>query len=563
MNLIHPKLTVECSRELRDSFKSIVTELSIANAHSKEWWYTWLSSRDRTNSILWSKLEAGIRSKLLLIQTADKVEISINDPLVADLIKENAITLGWNTIIKNSDKIRWLICKTKRKMKLINRNFKFLGNGLWWCLASRLNRSATKNKFKLLDYIFISIADLETLNSKEPFIDHYFGQLPNKLASKGKKVCVVFIPTGNPTSICRALSRKKSDVSLIPIAQFIKPLDLLKYFLLSLIGININNQIPRLSNAQKKIVKEDIKLSAGPITINKSIEHAMKDILNHSPNAKIIHIYENNPWERAIANAAKDGSIKHELKGYLHCAVLESHFKNFIASEELNLRPGPDQIICTGPAARKLFLKLGNHDPKNVTAGCALRGQDILSLPLRDIPPKKITKIIVIMEGLSSMVKLLKFIDEAANIYTHVDFELREHPALPISTLVKDAGIKINNHSNLNLSRNGKLEEVLKDYDIAIYQGTTAAMVAVAMGLPVIKLNLEESVNDDPLINCIFLKKIVNRPEELESAFTYFENMSHDIFQQEAKDARNYIQDYMTPPSSNTLLPFVQKAKNL
>ncbi len=562
MNLIHPKLTVECSQELRESFKSIVTELSIANAHNKEWWYTWLSSRDRTNSILWSKLEAGIRAKLLLIQTLDKVEISINDPLVADLIKENAITLGWNTIVKNSDKVRWLICKIKNKIKLINQNFKFLGNGWWWCFASRVNRTETKNKFKLFDYIFISIADLETLSSKEPFNDHYFGDLPNKLASKGKKVCVVFIPTGNPTSICQALSRKKSGVSLIPIAQFIRPLDLLKYFLLALKSININNQIPKLSNAQKKIVKEDINLSAGPIIINKSIERAMKDLLKHSPNARIIHIYENNPWERAIANAAKDGLIKHELRGYLHCAVLESHFKNFIASEELNLRPGPDEIICTGPAARKIFLNLGNHNPKYVTAGCALRGQDILSLPLRDMPPKKITKIIVIMEGLPSMVKLLKFIDEAASIYTHVDFELREHGALPISILIKDAEIKISNRANLNLSRTGKLEEILKDYDIAIYQGTTAAMAAVAMGLPIIKLNLEESVNDDPLINCISLKRIVNRPEELGSAFTYFENMSYDIFQQEARDARNYIQDYMTPPSRNTLLPFVQKIKN-
>ena len=90
-----------------------------------------------------------------------------------------------------------------------------------------------------------------------------------------------------------------------------------------------------------------------------------------------------------------------------------------------------------------------------------------------------------------------------------------------------------------------------------------AAMTAVAMGLPVIKVTLEENVNDDPLINCNSLKKIISNPEDLDSTFIYFENMSHENFLQEAKNARNYVENYMAPLSHNTLKPFIDKGSSI
>jgi surface carbohydrate biosynthesis protein (TIGR04326 family) len=548
---------------LREEFKSVVTKLSLANADHKTWWYTWLSSRDRFNSIVWSKLEANIRAELLLAQATDDAEIVTDDPLLVDLITENMRALGWHVSVKIFDRVNWLANKIRNRVKSFVSIFRFLGNSGRWYLAARANRTKSQSDINSADYIFVSVADINSLNSVETFTDHYFGPLPELLAAQDKKVCVVFIPTGNPAGICRALANKQSNVLLTSIAHFMKPGDLLKTLGLAVRGFKFNAQLSEIRPALQTIIKADFKRSVGPICDGITIENAMKRILRLSPKARIVHIYENNPWERAIATAVNTAAAKHEITGYLHCAVLESHIKNFIAAEETKLRPGPDKIICTGPSAREIFLKLGEHNPDRVIAGCALRGQDISALPLRETPPKKIRRVIVIMEGLTSMVQLLKFIHQAAKENPAVDFELREHPALPLATLLPETSIRIGEDANLKVSSPGKIENLFSDYDVALYQGTTAAMTAVAMGLPVIKLALEESVNDDPLINCNSLKKIISERGELVSAFTYFESMSDETFLEQAKDARRYVEDYLAQPTSETLKPFVGNDVNL
>jgi hypothetical protein len=161
------------------------------------------------------------------------------------------------------------------------------------------------------------------------------------------------------------------------------------------------------------------------------------------------------------------------------------------------------------------------------------------------------------------MVRLLKFIMQTSATCPDVVFEIREHPALRLSALALEAGFKTNDYDNLKISPNRKLEDVLESYDIAIYQGTTAAMTVVAMGIPLIKVALEESVNDDPLVECPSLKKIVDDPNGIKLAFAHFETMSVETFSHEAAAARDYVENYLAPPSSETLKPFIGNDENL
>jgi hypothetical protein len=497
----------ERSRDAVRIYCESVTALSRANAGIPAWWYTWLSSRDRFNSGLFD---------VFMSAPAGRTPLARRRRGLLRLAKEIAAAI-------ESRIVAWL--HPARPMA---------GAGV----------------------ILVAPAMPDALRpDNSPYRDTYFGTLIEILAARGERPLLIGLPVGHRRRTVRALARR-GDIPAASVAHYLRSADIIAaaWQLLTMRFETAGTRFPDGTEASRHIAAE-IAGERGAMFQGLLVERALARALARHPRARVIHTYENNPWERAVDRAAHGAAPRRDVVGYLHCAVLPSHLKNFMAPEETAIRPAPDRIVCTGPAAREVFLRLGAHDPARVLAGGALRGSALSQLVPRRSPPSRIRTVLVVLEGLASMTELLRFLAAAAPAGGR-RILLRPHPVMPLSVLLPAAGITLDRARGLDESRAPALDDAIAEAQAVIYQSSTAAMTALALGVPLIKVRLPGALEDDPLFACDALKRVVDRPDRLAAALDDFEGMDQLTFDAELDRARGYLERYLAPADDAALACF-------
>lgn len=498
---IHPDSAVA-------AFCDAVTALSHANAKTPEWWYTWLSARDRFNTPVF---------EAYLADGGDAVP---------------AITgAGW---IRLAKEVTYAV--------------------VGWLAAKRYPVSQTK-----ADVLIVVPATPGALENGDPiYRDPYFNSLHDVLRRGGERPLLIGMPVGPRWATVRALARRvdvpaTSMFHFLSLAQIVRAAWRAAQARFSLPPLRFPSGEPAGSYLSRALAAE-----RGHIFFGAMMEAAARRFLIEHPAARVIHTYENHPWERAVDKEA--AAARRDVVGYLHCAVLPSHLKNYIAPEERAWRPAPSRIVCTGAAAREVFLSLGAHASDRVEAGCDLRGPDRKWMLVRDAPPNRIETVLVLLEGLWSMTRLLRFLAKAADALDGKKLLLRAHPVLPLRALLAVSGVSLV-PGRLEESGAATLEDALAEADAVLYQSSTAAMTALAMGVPLIKVRLPGPLEDDPLFACPTLKETVSAPADLGPAISRLEGMTAEAFLRKRDAARAYLDDYLTPPDAATLAPFLPQPK--
>lgn len=531
-------------------FVDLVTRLSVLNGRDPAWWYTWLSCRDQHNAPLlrrWLRLAAIVEA---MEGGTTALHAVCPDPGVARAVRQQARQNGWQVCSPLGDRLIWVWRGLSRRLRGMVDCGRVLVHGL------RLVRAARRHPLAAgvaddVDDLLITVLHQRPQPPTQPFTDIYFGVLPRWLAERGRKVLVVGQVLGDP-------ARVTADVAGLQGPAVATLGHALTYG--DVFGAALWAVVRRPVLTADGAVRPLLAGGAGRVGIDlgtgRLFEAATRRLLRRAPRARVLHIYENNPWERAVDRAA--GEVGRASDGFLHCAVLPSHLKNVIADREQGLRPAPGRILCTGVAARDIFLSLGAHDPDKVVAACDLRGgTPSADLQPRSAPPEAVRTVLVILEGLEKMIALLRFLDQAARLLPHIRFELREHPALPLDRLLPLAGIAVGEGAPLRRSRAPLLTDAIAAADVALYQGSTAALTAGWMGVPLVRFDGGEVPTDDPLYQCKALKREVAQPEELAAALGDFVSMGADDFRHQAAELRRYIAAYLTPPSEETLAAFL------
>ena len=94
--------------------------------------------------------------------------------------------------------------------------------------------------------------------------------------------------------------------------------------------------------------------------------------------------------------------------------------------------------------------------------------------------------------------------------------------------------------NNFSISTND-LQSDLLAADLCIYWGSTVAVEALAMGLPLICFDLEQPLSNDPLFQCDHLKWVVRRPDSLEAVIDEINSLEDDEFERQSRMARTYV----------------------
>ncbi len=487
------------------AFCDAVTELSVANARRRAWWYTWLASRDRFRTNLFA----------LFVGRDDSTDSSVSSGGALQIAKEIAAAVQGR-------------------------------------LAAIRHPAAAPVG---TDVVIVAPASAPALsNMSAPYRDTYFGTLQETLRSGGETPALVGIPVTTRSRTVAALARRR-DLPASSIYHWLRFPDIV-HALFETAKMRIDCPPDGLPREAAAVIRTEKLQMKAEMFSGLLVERAIRRLLAACPDARVIHTYENNPWEHAVDHAAHEAIPPRHVIGYLHCAVLPSHLKNYMAPEEARIRPQPDVIVCTGPAARDVFLGLGHHEPERVRSGCALRDPDIASATVRTAPPIPVETVLVVLEGLRSMTDVIRFLDVARKFAEGRRILIRAHPVMPLPKLLDEAGVQLEPAAGFDESRQPSLDAAIEEADAVVFVSSTAAMKALIMGRPLIKVKLHDVLEDDPLFACSALKEIIRRPEELEIAIRKFEQMTLSDFERDLTTARAYLSAYMAPPTKDALTAF-------
>ena len=117
----------------------------------------------------------------------------------------------------------------------------------------------------------------------------------------------------------------------------------------------------------------------------------------------------------------------------------------------------------------------------------------------------------------------------------------------------------LDNISNVNVSKNNFVNEDLSSADIVIYWGSTVALEAINKGIPVIHDNnsMESFLSYDPLFQLNHFKWEVNNGDSLVDKIEEIYSMPDKIFNEELKDAKEYINRYFWPVTEDRFGKFI------
>lgn len=531
-----PLLSVEAARSVVWDFRDRVTALSLANRDNRAWWFSWLSSRDRYHCPLAADLAWLARAEAWLAGQSGTVTLSCPHRDLAKALAVRARRLGWR-VRAPSGRPDFLV--------RLGDAVKMLAVGVaTWFAARRHPHPGLGNH----DVIMVSWADKRLLTAlpRETYEDVYFGSLTRMLEQHGERPLHLAPLMCAPGQI-RAVTAAAVTRGIATLGHVLGLGDVL----LS-VGAALCERV-HWSGGDNALKRRALFRSVIYSAQARMMERAFTRLLRQNPDARLIRIYENLPWERAVDLAAR--RFGRPVIGYLHCAVLPSHLNYYLDPTEVPARPAPDRIVCTGSAARQVLLSLGHHDPKKVLPGMALRGPDATTLP-PSRGQRPIRRILVLLEGLERMVHLLRVLEIAARDLPHLEFAVRAHPMMPLEHLAALAGVATGAEAPLKPAPPGGLETALAETDAVIYQGTTAALTAALMGVPLLWFDGALPVTDDPLFQCRDLKRGFSDTSSLAQAIAEFDGLDENAWNAGRQTVRAYAASYLQAPSPERLADF-------
>lgn len=533
---------------LRRTFIDTISQVTAANAGSPEWWLTWLSSRDRFRPRLWDRMR--VLAKLSAAREAGKtVDLSRLDLPTADVVR------SWNTPRRSG---------SPKLLSVLSRGIGWLIDAIVLAKHVRLalKRLAAARRFpaKLsgaYDVIIVTILTEAAVTRDGPYADVYFGRLHQWLADVGQRVIFCGFPEGHAERIV-AGAVQRDDVDILTYGHLLTRRDVVRTLARAL---SVRFRVPPLplpwGGDAGPLVRADIRFERCSIFDGILIRRAMDRLLARQPEARLIHMYENNGWERANYQAAKAAVPPRSVTGYLHCAVLRSHLKNTFPSDEHGTRPMPDRVVTTGPAARELLMTFGDYPDGLLADGCGLRLPSLSDMVDTEPAQRPVRSVLAVFEGLMSVAPALRLFAEAARRRPDLRFLVRCHPQLPIERLAPAAGVAYGPDASVDVSRPASLVEAVAEADAIAYVSSTAVLYALYAGRPVIKLDVDETVDDDPLTACPAFKFRASTPADLLLILGDIDAMSDMAATQAAEAARGYLDRYLREPDSATAKPFL------
>ena len=550
-----PPLSPEKGQQLLRDYVAMTSDVGTANGTSGLWWYTWSSSRDRYHSRLLAEMELLERLRLAAAQLPEGNFLLVcPDPVLAEAVRQVLKEQGIPVSSGLKDHLLWEIRRLSGWIAPWVAGIRVVGRAFLYAVQLRKSRQSIQPPTGTPRVLLVTWLKHSDLDGRVP-VGTYFGRLPLLLHERGTETALFGGLLDTELRI-RAAANQAVPVAALP--QWLNGSDIPRAYFRGLLGlIHLPREGPLLNGTLRSLFKRDLHENRGKsVVFSLLMEQALRRFLKAYRPDRIIHICENNPWERACVLAVRGLFPEPEILGYHHCAVVLSHTKIILTEPDRKVRPRPSRLICTGDRPRDLMIRHGGHLPEETVAGCAWRFEALKSWRPRD-SARWTGNILVILEGLSSMTQLIRFMQRALEGQTQVKARFRAHPQYPLEWLLKECSLSLEGHATLSETPYKSLKEDLEAADLVVYKGTTGSIEAGYVGIPLIHVKTPNLLTDDPLFEVTELKRTVSDPKEFIPAVKALTSMSPEEFRRSLAAFRRYVEDYLTQPDEENLSVFM------
>lgn len=236
------------------------------------------------------------------------------------------------------------------------------------------------------------------------------------------------------------------------------------------------------------------------------------------PIKSFIYTFENHLWEKAYCLAFRRYYPGTLLVGYQDANLPRMSPNFFMAKRERTLVPLPDLVITNGQHSYDL-LAGGGHDQARLRCSGALRYQHLVDLAAEargTVAAACPVVLIATSMGVSLACELLWKTLQAFERETRVRVVIKCHPGLPFKTLSAAIGLhRLPSHFDISEQ---PVSELLLRSSVLVYMDSTTSLEALALGVPVVHVASDHSLDLDPLDGVPDVRVTVRTSEELRRA---------------------------------------------
>ena len=544
--------------EFLQEYISLIDQVSICN-DSKIWWSSEVASKNRFTSELSIHLDKLMSLNNLIKKVDYDVLFIINlDLTIMHTVIEYCKKNGINTL-QPSDP--FFIKKIFIPVTISCRNFlllmrKFLGLAKRIIFVKKLFRESAKDLPSYNKTIVVkTFLQNNSFNSMRIYKDIFFGDLLQQIQDENKNLLVLaHCITADYKRIYSRISDSMS-IKIIPVEYFLTFKDLIKS-MLSILNKRIN--IPKTiffgENVSKIFFKEYLRTSID--LTNYMYFPLITNFIRNVNIERFILTYENRAWENMCIMAIKKISPKTKIIGYQHTVVPKAATEVFIGKNEKIIKPLPDKVLTVGNISAQIIDNYGNYPKKMIEPACALRYKYLFNVERKTFLHKN-GKILLALEGVPQVYKLVDYCLGQLIQNDKYQINVRTHPILPwekIDTRFRD---KIDYFNNVNLSMNTNLYDDLLDSDICIYWGSTVALEALSISMPIVHFDMQTVLNYDPLFLCNDLKWTITKEDSLLKTIDSIYSLSPEEFNRMSNNAEKFMNDYFHPITKRNMNKFI------
>jgi hypothetical protein len=379
-----------------------------------------------------------------------------------------------------------------------------------------------------LDVLLVTWADPETFSSEAPVErDTYFGTLPAELRASGQSVGFLANPTtwiyplddilrnvgsaADPVVVPEETVRLRDGVA-IALSTLVAPARLSGPFEAG--GLDLSGLI---ADELRREWSKPRQLWA------LQFFYVGRFLAGQRRPAKVIFPFENQPWEKTLRLGLRAAFSETESVGFQHTPVSEHWFPYFASRRDVAAGQLPDRLLTIGRHWCRLFAASGypadrleivpalRHAHLADLRGARARGSDERSVVLvaGSIGPG---------DSLELVVKSLEALDEVAGMQVRIKL----HPKLGVSQetferRVRDALGGRALAANVSFV-GGSVLDALRDTDFVLYNTTSIAYEALALGIPVVFVESDFWFDIDPLPPESDVREAARTPAEIRAA---------------------------------------------
>lgn len=385
---------------------------------------------------------------------------------------------------------------------------------------------------------------------KGEFKDPFFGDLYEYLSLKGQ--CLVFLSDllDVPSS---GVVRKNQECKRVFLNM---PHSLLSWGAMLVVFLRIGLRKIRLQPVHfigcdfSEVIYQKARDFRYDFTLSAEIYYqAIKRIYREFKFDEVLLIYEGNVFERACIQACREISGA-KVCGYNHGVVFPLNLKLRVTDLEIPHRPEPDQLVCTGPLSKKVFLAARNVTGEIVKEGCSLRAIPFVNMESQQRSESR--KILLALDGVFSTASVLDWMIEHRECFKDYNLVLRAHPNVPVKDVLKRCVEVMPDYFCFS---SGSLENDIKDSFCVFYRHTSVGIQALMNGIPAVHLAIQSPLSGDPIKDFADGKMSIYRGKDIERVLKQVEQLRKRGINK--KSLYDLVGGYLASPTSELMDEFI------